>query len=70
MVKKKNNDLKKVPLKNYFIALLVLIGGILLIVYIFEWYQVKETEKYMESYLLKSNTIIFYAYIIKFANYQ
>ena len=57
MVKKKNNDLKKVPLKNYLIALLVLIGGILLIVYIFEWYQVKETEKYMESYLLKSNTI-------------
>ena len=45
MVKKKNNDLKKVPLKNYLIALLVLIGGILLIVYIFEWYQVKETEK-------------------------
>lgn len=57
MVKKKNDDLKKVPLKNYLIALLVLIGGILLIVYIFEWYQVKETEKYMESYLLKSNTI-------------
>lgn len=57
MVKKKNDELKKVPLKNYLIALLVLIGGILLIVYIFEWYQVKETEKYMESYLLKSNTI-------------
>lgn len=57
MAKKKNEDLRTIPIKNYLLALLVLIGGIALIVYIFEWYQVKETEKYMESYLLKSKTI-------------
>lgn len=57
MAKKKNENLKAIPIKNYLLALLVLIGGIALIVYIFEWYQVKETEKYMESYLLKSKTI-------------
>lgn len=57
MTKKKNENLKVIPIKNYLLALLVLIGGIALIVYIFEWYQVKETEKYMESYLLKSKTI-------------
>ena len=57
MAKKKNEELRTIPIKNYLLALLVLIGGIALIVYIFEWYQVKEAEKYMESYLLKSKTI-------------
>lgn len=57
MAKKEEN--KKVGLKNYLLALLVLVGGIVLVAYIFEWYQVKQEEKYIESYLLKTNTVGF-----------
>ena len=61
MAKKKieKEETKKISLKNYLMALLVLIGGIVLVIYIFEWYQVKQEEKYMESYLLKTNTVGF-----------
>lgn len=43
--------------KNYLYALLILVGGILLVLYIFEWYQVKKEEKLMNSYLITSKTI-------------
>lgn len=43
--------------KNYLYAFIILIGGILLILYIFEWYNVKKEEKFMSSYLITSNTI-------------
>lgn len=43
--------------KNYIYAFLILVGGILLVFYIFSWYQVKQEEKYMTSYLLSSKTI-------------
>ena len=50
----KNN---KIPSKNYVYALLILIGGIILALYIFEWINVKKEEKLMNSYLISSNTI-------------
>lgn len=55
----KNQDLKprNIPLKNYIYAVLVLLGGILLILYIFEWISIKKEEKLMNSYLITSNTI-------------
>lgn len=43
--------------KNYLYAVLILVGGILLALYIFEWYNVKKEEKLMTSYLISSNTI-------------
>ena len=48
---------KNVPTKNYLYALLILIGGIVLALYIFEWINVKNEEKLMTSYLISSNTI-------------
>jgi len=43
--------------KNYLYAFLILVGGIILTLYIFEWYQVKKEEKLMTSYLISSKTI-------------
>lgn len=48
---------KKIPSKNYIYALLILVGGIALFLYIFEWVSVKKEEKLMNSYLITSNTI-------------
>lgn len=48
---------KNIPSKNYIYALLILIGGIVLALYIFEWINVKNEEKLMTSYLISSNTI-------------
>jgi len=48
---------KKIPSKNYIYALLILVGGIVLTLYIFEWVNVKKEEKLMNSYLITSNTI-------------
>ncbi len=46
-----------IPTKNYFIAAAVLIGVILLFIYIFEWYNVKNKEELLNSYLLETNTL-------------
>lgn len=56
---KSSNDKnqKYISPKNYIYALLILIGGILIALYFFEWYQVKQEEKLMSSYLITSNTI-------------
>lgn len=48
---------RKVPAKNYVIALLIFIGVILLTVYIFKWYEVFNNEKITKSYLISSNVI-------------
>lgn len=55
--KRSNKNEKYINPKNYIYAFLILLGGILLIWYIFEWYQVKKEEKLMTSYLISSNTI-------------
>ena len=48
---------KNVSLKNYSYAILVFFGIILVVLYIFEWVNVKKDERLMNSYLLTSNTI-------------
>jgi len=53
----RNKSTNYINPKNYFYAIIILIGGILLALYIFEWYQVKKEEKLMTSYLISSNTI-------------
>lgn len=45
------------PTKNYIAALLIILGVILLGVYIYKWHCVKEDEKYLDSYLVSTNTI-------------
>jgi len=56
MVQKKKS-FKKIPSKNYLYAILILLGGIILSLYIFEWISVKKEERLMTSYLIRSNTI-------------
>lgn len=48
---------KQIAPKNYLYAFLILVGGILLTLYIFEWYNVKKEERLSTSYLISSNTI-------------
>ncbi len=48
----------KIGFKNYLYALLVLVGGILVLFYSFKWYQLKSEEKLMKSYLITSSTIV------------
>ncbi|MBE6156808.1 MAG: hypothetical protein E7161_03585 [Firmicutes bacterium] len=56
--KKKTIEIDKyISPKNYLYAILILLGGIILTLYIFEWYQVKKEEKLMTSYLISSKTI-------------
>ena len=55
MTKKKN--IRYVPLKNYIIAALLITASVFLVFYLFEWYKVKQIEKYGTSYLIESNTI-------------
>ena len=43
--------------KNYVYAALFIIAVILICWYIFSWWNVKNTEKYLNSYLLSTNTL-------------
>ena len=52
---KKNN--KYFSLKRYLYLGIAAIAIILLIWYIISWHNVKQTEKYLNSYLIKTNTI-------------
>ena len=54
---KKNVNEKKIPFKNYIYAVLILVFSILIVLYIFSWYNVKKEEKLMNSYLITSKTI-------------
>jgi len=56
MVKKKKKT-RYVPLKNYLIAALLVAVTIFLVLYLFEWYKVRQIEKYGTSYLVESNTV-------------
>ncbi|MBQ6687231.1 MAG: hypothetical protein IJN03_01760 [Bacilli bacterium] len=55
MAKKKS--LKYIPTKNYIIAALLIAVSIFLVFYLFEWYKVKQIDKYGRSYLMESNTL-------------
>ena len=50
---------KNITLKNYVYTILLFAGIILLILYIFSWYNVKKEERLMNSYLVSSKTIEF-----------
>ena len=57
MAKKKKKSTRYIPTKNYVIAFLIAAAAIFLVFYIFEWYKVKQIEKYGTSYLIESNTV-------------
>ena len=57
MPKKKKIENRFIPIKNYYIAAFVFIAIILVTLYIFKWYEVKQSEKYRESYLVTTETI-------------
>ncbi|MGM9834953.1 MAG: DUF6568 family protein [Bacilli bacterium] len=46
-----------IPIKNYVIAVLVVISVVLLTLYFMQWYKVLEENKLSSSFLIKSNTI-------------
>lgn len=48
---------KPVTLKKITICLGVVLGVIFIVLYAYKWHQVKEDEKYLQSYLINSNTI-------------
>lgn len=54
---KKKNESRFIPLKNYYIASFVFLAIIFITLYIFKWYEVKQSEKYRESYLVSTETI-------------
>lgn len=57
VAKKKKKSTRYIPTKNYVIAFLIAAAAIFLVFYIFEWYKVKQIEKYGTSYLIESNTV-------------
>ena len=48
---------KPVSLKKITISLGVVLGVVFIVLYAYKWHQVKEDEKYLQSYLISSNTI-------------
>jgi len=53
----KKKSTRYIPTKNYVIAFLMIAVAIFLVFYLFEWYKVKQIEKYGTSYLTKTNTV-------------
>lgn len=51
------NKYKKTDTKKWVIIFLVIIGIVFAILYFYKWHLVKEQEKYINSYLISSNTI-------------
>lgn len=56
MVKKGKSE-RYIPIKNYIYAGLIIIAIGLLCWYLLSWHKVKTTEKYLNSYLLSTNTL-------------
>lgn len=48
---------KATPEKKWLVTFCVIIGIILVVLYFYRWYQVKDQEKYLNSYLVSSGTI-------------
>ena len=53
----KHKSDKYIATKNYIYAFLFILAVVLICWYIFSWWNVKNTEKYLNSYLLSSNTL-------------
>jgi len=48
---------KPISTKKIAILLCVVLGAIFVVLYCFKWHQVREDEKYIQSYLISTNTI-------------
>lgn len=46
-----------IPFKNYVLTILMLIAVILITIYFFKWYKIKNEEKISQSYLVKNNLV-------------
>lgn len=57
MTKKKKNTNNYFPIKNYIYGALIIVAIIGLVWYALSWYNVKQQEKLMTSYLISSNTL-------------
>ena len=51
-IKYKNQNVKK-----YFVGLCIILAIIFLALYFYKWHTVREQEKYINSYLISTNTI-------------
>lgn len=54
---KNQKSTRKIPPKNYVIAIILFVGIILVSCYLFKWYDVFNNEKITKSYLVTSNVI-------------
>ena len=59
MAKRKNRNSKYFNVKHYLYTLLIIIGVILAIWYVYSWYKVKNEEKLLTSYLISTNTLTY-----------
>lgn len=60
MDKVKNDKLRNVPLKNYIYLFLILLGSILLLIYIYTWYETYNENKLHTSIMNNYLTVINY----------
>lgn len=56
MTNVKNNE-RFIPLKNYFLAIFIVVGAIALVWYGFAWYNILKENKISKSYLVKEKII-------------
>ena len=56
MASAKNKN-KSLSMKNYLVACLLILGIVLVVLYFYKWHQVKEEEKYLNSYLVNTGTV-------------
>lgn len=59
MAKKKTKNAKYIPTKNYVYGLLILLAIVFLAWYAISWYEVKQKDKLMNSYLITTNTLLY-----------
>ena len=51
------NKNKSLSMKNYLVACLLILGIVFVVLYFYKWHQVKEEEKYLNSYLVNTGTV-------------
>ena len=56
-MKTEEENKRYIPIKNYILTILMFVAAILITLYLFKWYQVKQDEKISQSYLVENNLI-------------
>lgn len=56
-MKTQKTSVRTIPFRNYILTVLMFIAVILITLYLFKWYQVKNEEKISKSYLVENNLI-------------